>query len=298
MQQVNAWKKRFIDKFWEFNFLQIKDLGDFDINFLAENLLSGGFLGEKKLIIVNLWDLSKDSINEQQSTFLLANLDKIPDGNIVVFYAVGPDKRTKAFKEIKKHTEFKEFNISDDDIKPLFNKRYAGKIDSAALDLLIRYKSSNVVKIESEIEKLLIHSDFIDKSLVQENIFPELEESIFILIDDILNKNLVAAIKRLDMILNDTSPYAFYNNLLANIRTTVYIYKLKSMKMSSSEIGNTLALWNRAFLVNKSYKITPNELKNFYFNLVWLDKKMKSGKFLDSDEESFVHELQRLIMSI
>jgi DNA polymerase III delta subunit len=78
-------------------------------------------------------------------------------------------------------------------------------------------------KVASEIEKLLITRDKIEVNDIVDNIFPELEESIFQFIDDILNKNIFSAKKKLNIILNDTSIYAFYNNLLANLRTNVFI---------------------------------------------------------------------------
>jgi len=65
---------------------------------------------------------------------------------------------------------------------------------------------------------------------------PELEESIFQVVDNILNKQTNEAIKKIEIILNDTSVYAFYNNLIANLRTNVYIMKLQNLNKPASEI--------------------------------------------------------------
>jgi len=88
----------------------------------------------------------------------------------------------------------------------------------------------------SEIDKLLIIYQKIDSKEITQNILPELEESIFQVIDDILNKNTNQAIVKIDTILNDTNIYAFYNNLLANLRTNMYIYKFKKLDKSTTEI--------------------------------------------------------------
>lgn len=298
MLQVNAWKDKFLEKYGEFNFLHIKTPWDHDVNFLAENMLSAGFVWEKKLLLFNLWDTSKDSMSQQHIDFILDNINNIPQDNIIVFYSISPDKRGKLFKQLKTTWEHKEFNIKPDSIKPIIQSKYWNKIENNALDLLIKYKSSNIEKIVSEIDKLLIAHNIITQDLIINNIIPELEESIFIFIDDLLNLNKNDALKRLDIILTDTSPYAFYNNLLANIRTTVYIYKLKSLKKSTAQISDELLLGNRAFLINKSYKISGGELKEFYLKLIELDSKMKSGYFLDSDDESFIHELESVILKI
>jgi DNA polymerase III delta subunit len=77
---------------------------------------------------------------------------------------------------------------------------------------------------------------------IKEFIAPELEESIFQVIDDILNKNIVGSLSKIKTILNDTNIYAFYNNLLANLRTSVYISKLKNLKTPTFEISNALNL--------------------------------------------------------
>jgi DNA polymerase III delta subunit len=58
-----------------------------------------------------------------------------------------------------------------------------------------------MTKINSEIEKLLINFDYINTKEIIENIAPELEESIFQIIDDILNCNIINAIKKIDIIL-------------------------------------------------------------------------------------------------
>jgi DNA polymerase III delta subunit len=105
---------------------------------------------------------------------------------------------------------------------------------------------------------------------------PELEENIFQIIDDILNKQINNSIKKINIILNEINIYALYNNLLANLRTSVYIFKLKKLNKSVSEISKTLNLGNKTFLINKKYKINYNEIQRLYINLVNIDKKMKS----------------------
>ncbi|MBT3726171.1 hypothetical protein HOG21_00250 [bacterium] len=90
--------------------LHIKDLNTVDNNFLIENTLSTSFLSEKKLIIINL---DKET-NEEKTTTLIHILNKVPDDNIVLFNSTQIDKRSKLFKELKKSSEFKEFNIKND----------------------------------------------------------------------------------------------------------------------------------------------------------------------------------------
>ena len=294
-QQVKAWKDKFISKFWDFNMIHIKDIESVDNNFLIENISSISFLAEKKLIIIDL----NDKISEEKQVFFTKALKNIPNENIILFNSVNPDKRSKFYKELKKISEFKEFNTKDDsDLFKIITNKYWTKITNSWINTIIRYKSWNLNKIISEIEKLLIIFEKIDTKEITEIIIPELEESIFQVIDNILNKNTVKAIKQIEIILNDTTIYALYNNLIANLRTSTYIYKLKYLKKQNSQISEILNLWNRSFLINKTYKINYEELEKLYTNLINIDKKMKSWKLNGTEENDFKFELEKVLILI
>jgi len=292
-EQVKAWKNKFISKFWEFNLIHIKDIEWLDNNFIIENVSSRSFLSEKKLIIIDL----DEKISEDKQLFIINIIKNIPDENIILFNAVNPDKRTKLYKEIKKASDFKEFNTkNDNDLYSIILNKYWNKITNSWINLLIKYKGWNLNKIISEIEKLLILFDKIDSKEILDNITPELEESIFQLIDDILNKDTINAFKKIDIILNDTNIYAFYNNLIANLRTSIYISKLKNLNKNTTDISSILNLWNRTFLINKYYKIQYWELVRLYTNLINIDKKMKSWNLNWTEEQDFRFELEKTLL--
>lgn len=290
--QIKTWKQHFIWKYWDFNLIHIKDL-DIDINFLSENLLSASFLSEKKLVILDIWEKTIEII----INFLISNLNKIPDENIIIFNYPNPDKRSKLFKHLKKETEVKEFDLKNEsDSFNIIKSKYWEQIEQQAINEIIRYKSNNIEKIVQEIEKLLITNKKITKDNIIENIVPELEESIFQVIDDILNDNIYNAQEKINIILNNTNIYAFYNNLLANLRTSMFIYELKHKKINSTDIWKILTLWNKTFLINKSYKISYKKLKNLYLNLISIDKKMKSWFLVWTTEDDFIFEFQKILL--
>lgn len=287
---IKKWKDQFIQKYWEFNMVHIKNISENNVNFLAENILSQSFLAEKKLIII---EIEKD-IKEEYINFLSTNINKIPDENIVVFSYANPDKRQKFYKLLQKETEVKEFNISsENDTFSLIKSKYWTNINDEAIRKLITYKSNNLTKIESEIVKLLITNNNINASDIIENIVPELEESIFEVVDNILNLNIPKALNNMDKILSQSNIYWLYNNLLANLRTSTYIINLKNKWISSNEITKILNLWNRWFLVNKKYKINSKQLSKLYINLINIDKKMKSGKLIWTEEIDFKLEFEK-----
>ncbi len=297
MNQVNTWKTKFIEKYWEFNLVNITNLWDVDNNFLVENITALSFFQEKKLILVECDLASKDTKISEKIDFIVKISKNLPEENILLFYSVSPDKRSKQFKAINSISDTKEFSSKDsNDTFQIIKSRYQDKITDNALNLLIRYKSNNIEKVSSEIHKLNILFDSIDEKIIKEHIFPELEENIFQFIDDILNKNFISARLKMNFILQDTNIYSLYNWLIANLRTNIYILKLKSLKLNQNDIGNLLNLWNKKFLINKNINISPKIFKNMYIDLVWLDKKMKSGKLIWTEEKDFKSELESILL--
>ncbi|PIE84888.1 hypothetical protein CSA08_04905, partial [Candidatus Gracilibacteria bacterium] len=123
-----------------------------------------------------------------------------------------------------------------------------------------------------------------------------LEESIFILIDYILNCDIVDGIHKMDIILDTVSIYAFYNNLLSNLRTIVYIYKFKSLNVSKNDTIKSLNLGKRGFLYDKNYKITFSQLSKLYLDLLELDKKMKTGMMIGTEDNDFKFEIEKVFI--
>jgi hypothetical protein len=85
---------------------------------------------------------------------------------------------------------------------------------------------------------------------------------------------------------------------LANLRANIFILKLKKEWKNASNISQILNLWNRTFLVNKSYFISYEKLLNLFINLGLLDKKMKSGNMIWTEDEDFLFELENVLLQI
>jgi hypothetical protein len=111
-----------------------------------------------------------------------------------------------------------------------------------------------------------------------------------------MNKNTINAIKKIDTTLQDTNVYAFYNGLLANLRTSTFISKYKHFDVEPKDIGVRLNLGNRSFLTTKTYKIPYQKLQNLYIELIEIDKKMKTGKLIGSEDEVFQMEIEKCII--
>ena len=98
-EALNKWKKQFIEKYSDFNLTHLKEIKSLDKNILKDAILSGSlFSSEKKLIIL---DINNDIWDELED-FLIKNLEKKPQENIIILNYFLPDKRKKFWKNIKR----------------------------------------------------------------------------------------------------------------------------------------------------------------------------------------------------
>lgn len=305
-KKVKSWKKAFLEKFWDFNLLHLRDLSWISQDFLAENLLSSPFLGDKKLVIIEDFfkkaKKSDENDNEEESgnlnDFFLWIFPRVPDDTILVLTSTSILKASKIYKFIKEHGKIEEFDIKDDiDLKENLEKIYPNSIDSRALDLIISYKAWDIYKIVNEIDKLHITNDFIDSKIIENFVIPELEQNIFPLLDDFLNLRKKWFFDKLEIILQRNSYFQFYWSFLSNLRFYVYVYKLKSDWYASRKIVEDLWLGNRWFLVDKNYAVSPEKLFKVFENIVELDLQMKSWDFVGSAEEDFKFELEKVLLN-
>ena len=302
-EKTKKWKDLFAEKHGDFNLVHIKDIDEVDGNFLSENLLAQSFFAWKKLLIIDWLPASASNKSKtivEKQDYLLSVLDKIPDDNIVLFSSASPDKRSKFYKKlIKIADKVEEFNTaSDDDVVSHLSKKYNGQVSRSAIHTLVRYKGGSMEKSMRELDKLLITQDFIEEEAIKQYVSAELDESIFTLIDHIMNLRSRELFEWIEIILENTNMYLFYNSLLANLRVNMYIYHLKDKGISDMRIWSILNLWRRSFLVGKRYKIKFDKLNKLYINLINLDKKMKSGKMIWNDDQAFKTELQTILLQL
>ena len=295
---VNSWKQNFEKKFSAHNIFHIKNYLDYDMNFYTQNLLSWGLFAEKKLIIIDEFPISvweKNEIELLQTQFLNL-LEKVDENITLVFNNQKVDKRAKIYKKIVELWEIKDFEIKDEkDLKQKLKKLYNDNISAWALSRIIALKWLNFSSIKNELDKLFITKDYIDTPDL-ENISKEVEESIFLIIDDILNLNSKKAIFAIrDLAQNLWNNYLLYNSLIANLRIYFYIFYLKSI--GNRDIANVLNMWNRSFILKKTYKISFEKFNIMYKNLIDIDVRMKSGSLIWSEEDDILYEIEKAILT-
>lgn len=299
-KEAQRWKKNFQEKFGLENVIHITTLENTSLDFLRENFLSQSIFSPKRLVIIDGFPYSW-ARNFAWATDLeagiLSILEKIPEEILVVFLSIDPDKRTSAYKTISKLAEVKVFTLeTPEQAVSQLARTYRGKIDSQALQLLVYYKWWNILKSTSEIDKLLLTHQKIDAKLVEYIIIPEFEESIFVFIDTLLQKNNKKIFLELENLLTFSNFYEVYQSIIANIRVFLYIELLKSKGISPQRIWSQLKLWNRQFLIQKNHNSKISEIETLYISLLNLDKNMKFGKLMSSDERDLHRELENVFL--
>lgn len=293
--EITSWKERFISKFWDFNFFHLKDLTSTSQNEISDILLASSFMAEKKLVIIENYPTSETKDFDE---FFLANLKNIPADTIVLLSSSSPDKRSKIYKTlIKEADQAKEFKArTGQDLYNFLLSKNEWKITSGALNLLMKFKQENALKIQNEIDKLSILYPQIDEKAVKENVLEELEESIFDFINSLLAKDSKNAILKMRVILEQTNIYAFYSAFSTNLTNTYFIEMYKSLRKPKDEIIRELDLWKKWFLVDKRHKINFKELELLYLDILSIDKKMKTGEVLDYWDSYIEYELEKAIL--
>lgn len=294
-EYLKKWKTQFVEKYWDFNFANIKNIEELDINAINENLLSTSFLSEKKLIIIE--DIEKIEKDESKKDFLIGILEKIPEENNVIFTSNSLQERSKLYKKISEFWEIKKFELKNNlDTKTYIRKKYQDKIESLAIDKIMAYKSYNLQKIINELDKLFITKDFVSQKDIEEFIVPEFEETVFAFVDKLLTKNKSGALIDLDIILENTDIYGFYNMMIWNLRNYIYISFLKKLWYKKDVIASELSLWNRTFLIDKPVKYNFEDLFDLYEKFINFDRNMKFGKLIWSTKDDLKYELQKIML--
>jgi hypothetical protein len=84
--------------------------------------------------------------------------------------------------------------------------------------------------------------------------------------------------------------------ILSNLRLYFYIFSLKNVWIWNSVIIEKLNLWNRGFLVWKSYKISFQKFIKMYEKLAKIDENLKSWKLIWSDNRDFMYEIEKSLV--
>lgn len=297
--ELQKWKDTFLEKYGDFNLFHIQNTRSLEKTQIQEILTSGSFFWDKKLILMEISPEEKEEENAnnwRRDNFIEGILANIPEENIVVFYSTTLKENQSLFKKLSEIGKVVRFNReeSEEGSIEFLSKKYPN-LSRKNITHIVKSKGGNLEKSIQEIEKFLTYSEDISFEEISENTVPEIEESMFRLIDTILNQEVEQLHHIYKTIQQYTNFYYFYNTLLWSMRTTLYIEFLKEQKKGNKEIDEILKLGKKAFLIGKRQKLDYERIRDLYLKIINFDKKIKTGFTLWNQEEELYKELEIII---
>lgn len=224
------------------------------------------FFSDLRLIVIE-----NSEFFEVQSP-LADSIDTLPESTYIIFVAKKVDKRSKMYKQIKKHghvTEFKE--LSNKDLKLFIGsllKEGNKKITGQTADYLIDKVGTDMVNIQNEIEKLISYAyerDVITKEDINAVCIEQTESKIFQMIDAITEKDKDTALNLYyDLLSLKEKPRSILRLLIRNFKILVQVNNLDRLRTSNNEIASKVGI--HPYFVNKyitqARKFSLSTLKN------------------------------------
>lgn len=171
------------------------DINQKEIIDLAETL---PFFAERRLILIEDSGLFKKSAEE-----LADYMAHVPETTCFLFVEKEVDRKTKMYKEVKKHGSAVEFPRQSDEILSRWVetrlKKNGKRIKRDAYDLFIRKTGNDMENIDRELEKLLCYTldkDYIEASDVEAITTEQIENKIFEMVDCVAGHRQKQALER------------------------------------------------------------------------------------------------------
>lgn len=277
----------------EMNFSNF-DLEEVSIADLINEAISAPFFGERRLVFAQhpyfLTGEKTKNVIEQNVDLLIKYIqDPTPSTILVIFASYDKlDARKKITKQLKKLATVvdagqMEGPVLNRTIKADLNK--AGyEIEPTALELLINKTKGNYSLITNQLDKLKLYSlqtKKIDQTAVNELVPQSLEDNVFDLTTQILNKNIYKAEELYNQfLLQKIDPILLVAIIISQLRLLIQIQILSEKGLSEGTVAKNLRL--NPYRVKYSYRqaksLNRKRLQVMYSDCVNLDYQIKSGQ--------------------
>lgn len=310
-QKIHRWKEEFAKKYSAnaITTLSREDRAENEMIKMLDAVVAPSLFSSKKLIIAKDFLPSKAS-ESKLGEFLLDLIPKINSDTFLVFWETGkPDKRLGLIKKIfSAPINVNEFNLPQGRMLNGWIRAYAKILgvemeDAAIEDLAVfvgrdlfeekkvggrvvdRKEAYDLWQVHSELNKLAGFTNNIKKDDVRQLVKLKVPENVFVLTDELANKNQQAAFKLLEQLLDNSNVdekagiIKIIGLLAENIRGLLLIKVLKETKATDAAIADRLG-WSsgRVFVtVKQSQKQDLVQLKKLLVMLSGIDLKLKNS---------------------
>ena len=277
----------------EMNFSNF-DLEEVSLADLINEAISAPFFGERRLVFAQhpyfLTGERAKNVIEQDPELLLKYIQNPTPSTILVVFASYDklDSRKKIVKQFKKSAVMVDAGQMEG---PVLNRtikndlKNAGyEIDNSALELLISKTKSNYSLITNQLEKLKLYalqSKKIDQTAVAELVPQSLEDNVFELTNQILNKNIYQAEELYkQFLLQKIDPILLVAIIISQLRLLIQVKILSERGLSEGTIAKNLRLnpYRVKYAYRQARTLNRKQLQIMYDDVVNLDFQIKSGQ--------------------
>jgi DNA polymerase III delta subunit len=249
---------------------------ELEISKLPELLLGASLFAPKRLVVIK--ELSKnkpawDSLGEW--------LEKTPEETTLILIELAPDKRTKTYKLLQKHSDVQNFEqLSEQQLTAWVKSSL--KTQGCDLDLgiarhIVERVGVDQWKLCTEVQKLASSNMPITKDLINDLVEASPQSTVFDLLDAVLEKSVQKMHNMLDQISISEDPYRFFGLLVSQIYALTAVSMAK--QKSADQIAKEAAI--HPFVVRKTQtlvrNITEAEVKKIVQNISRCDDQIKSS---------------------
>lgn len=289
---IDEFEKKFIaqnvDPQWETFNLDVIDSLDSSVDKIVESADSPPFGFGNKVTLVkkaeNVFSQSEDNLSS------LSQLLKkgLMETNFLIFSAESVDKRKSFTKFLLTVAEAKEFNQLKSwelstKLKPWvedYFRKNGKRVDYDASKELIEATGGNRLRLEREIEKLIIYVGDNPNITYKDvrTMVANTEADLFELLDFMARKEVGNVLQELSRILLKENPIKLIASLTANLKAAYSIKLLMEDEMGANDIAKTLG--QKPFIVDKNSKSWRNfnskKLREILKDLMDIDLAFKS----------------------
>lgn len=264
------------------------DLNEDTVKDVIDDSETFSMFDDKKIIIINnayIFSTKKSNI-EQDEKLLEKYFDNINPSTILIFNFIDAklyDKKNivKALKKVGTIKDLDAINDIKTVIKDMFSPY---KIDNNLIGLFIDRVGTNLIMLETEIEKIKTYKDK-DLTITNDDIInlthENIEANMFLLVDTIINKDKSKALSIYHEMLNmNEEPIAIIITLANKIRSLYQTKELYRKGYSEFDIASILGVkpGYLYYLKDSLKKYDSAALYKLLSKLADLDYDIKSGK--------------------
>lgn len=276
----------------DFNLSQF-DLEEIPVEKALEEAETLPFMGEKRVVFLHnpvflTTEKSKSKVEHQIASLERYIQNPAPYSVIVLSAPYEKlDERKKITKELKRRAVVVETKkLNEQELKSWVHDkvRAAGKkIDEEALRTLLELAGTNLMLLNSEVDKMLLYigqDDIITKETVELLVSKSLEQNVFTLVELVIQRRISESVSMLQDLLNQNEePIKILSIMAGQLRLLYQVKELANHGYGQQRIATLLKVhpFRIKLALEKVKEFKTDELLYLMNQLADADYKMKTG---------------------